>query len=225
MKNRLPIAVSVTALVVALLGTTGVAQAVQSATVSFAANAGKLRGFAPSKTSKKNTVVVRGANGKIDARSIPAQARGAAGPQGAQGPPGAPNPNAVNAQNADKLNGLGSDAFMQRTAQPGQIFTGVISVARRGGDTVGGLGQGVFPVPLSASYADFQVAPHASCPGEGDAAPGVVCVYVFNSANGTVGEGVNSVAGRRFGFNVVLLWSNQANDSYAQGSWAFKVPG
>jgi hypothetical protein len=69
MKNRLPVALSVTALVVALLGSTGAAEAV----ISFAANAGKLRGFAPSKASKKNTVVVRGANGKIDARSIPAQ--------------------------------------------------------------------------------------------------------------------------------------------------------
>lgn len=91
MKNRLPIAISVAALVVALLGATGLAQAVQSATVPFAANAGKLRGFAPSKTSKKNTVVVRGANGKIDARSLPASAsgpRGSQGPTGAQGPKG-----------------------------------------------------------------------------------------------------------------------------------------
>jgi hypothetical protein len=97
MKNRLSIAASVSALVVALLAATGTAEAV----ISFASNAGKLRGFAPSKTSKKNTVVVRGANGKIDARSIPAQAQGArgatgpagpAGPQGAQGAQGAQGP-------------------------------------------------------------------------------------------------------------------------------------
>jgi hypothetical protein len=88
MKNRLPIALSVTALVVALLGSTGAAEAV----ISFAANAGKLRGFAPSKTSKKNTVVVRGANGKIDARSIPASARGATGAPGAAGPTGPAGP-------------------------------------------------------------------------------------------------------------------------------------
>ena len=92
MKNRLPLAVAATALLVALLGSTGIAQA---ATASFALNAGKLLGFKPSKTSKKNTVVVRGANGKIDARSIPAQARGArgiAGPSGPVGPVGATGP-------------------------------------------------------------------------------------------------------------------------------------
>jgi hypothetical protein len=98
MKNRLPIAVSVAALVIAMLGAAGAADAV----ISFAANAGKLRGFAPSKTSKKNTVVVRGANGKIDARSIPPQARGARGPtgatglQGPQGPQGPPGTNGTN---------------------------------------------------------------------------------------------------------------------------------
>lgn len=94
MRNRLTIGLSVTALVVAMFGTTGAAEALQNA-VSFAANAGKLRGFAPSKTSKKNTVVVRGANGKIDARSLPAAARGARGaqgPAGAAGPQGATGP-------------------------------------------------------------------------------------------------------------------------------------
>jgi hypothetical protein len=89
MKNRLPTVVSVTSLAVALVAlmtATGVANAV---VVSFAANAGKLSGFKASKAAKKNTVVVRGKNGKIDARSIPAQARGPQGPQGPKGDPGA----------------------------------------------------------------------------------------------------------------------------------------
>jgi hypothetical protein len=101
MKNRLPTVLSITALVVALMGWTGVANAVQTV---FAQNAAKLGGFAPSKKAKKNTVVVRGASGRIDAKSIPAQAKGAkgargpagpagpggpAGPAGPQGPPGA----------------------------------------------------------------------------------------------------------------------------------------
>src|SRR3954463_13210835 len=87
MKTRLPTALSVTALVVALMGTTGIANAV---VVSFAANAGKLSGFKASRAAKKNTVVVRGKNGKIDARSIPRQARGPQGTQGVQGPKGDP---------------------------------------------------------------------------------------------------------------------------------------
>lgn len=174
---------------------------------------------------KNKSVTSQDIRGQLrGARGLPG-APGPAGAKGDTGPPGPPNPNAINAQNADKLNGLGSDAFMQRTAQPGQIFTGVISLGRRGGDTVGGVSQGVFPVPLSAPYAEFRVAPHAKCPGEGNAAPGVVCIYVVNSTNGTVSEGVNSAAGKRFGFNAVLIWTTQANDSFAQASWAFKVPG
>jgi len=123
MKNRLPMALAVTALIIAVFSATGIAQA---ATASFALNAGKLLGFKPSKTSKKNTVVVRGANGKIDARSIPAQARGArgtagpagpvgpTGPKGDTGPAGAPNPNAVN---SDKLDNLDSTDFARSSTE------------------------------------------------------------------------------------------------------------
>jgi hypothetical protein len=70
---------------------------------TFAQNARKLRGFAPSKAAKKNTVVVRGANGKIGAASLPlkrgprgpagpAGAGGATGPAGATGPQGPAGP-------------------------------------------------------------------------------------------------------------------------------------
>jgi hypothetical protein len=104
MKNRVSIAVSVTALIVALLAATGTAGAV----ISFAANAGKLNGFKASKVKKKNTVVVRGRNGLIDRASIPPQARGArgatgatgpVGPQGAQGAQGAQGPPGTNGTN------------------------------------------------------------------------------------------------------------------------------
>jgi hypothetical protein len=123
MKNRLPIALSSAALIVAVLGATGAAEAVQNATVQFAANAGKLGGFAPSKTSKPNTVVVRGANGKIDARSLPASARGprgARGPQGAQGAQGLQG-----AQGPQGLQGVqgsqGLQGLQGAKGDPGQI--------------------------------------------------------------------------------------------------------
>jgi hypothetical protein len=130
MKNRLPIALSVAALVIAMLGATGAANAV---TVAFAQNAAKLAGFKASKTKKRNTVVVRGRNGLIDRASIPPQARGARGPtgatgpqglqgpqgpqgpQGLQGPAGAPNPNAVN---SDQLDGLDSTDFQKVPTDP-----------------------------------------------------------------------------------------------------------
>jgi Collagen triple helix repeat (20 copies) len=88
MQKRLPIVLSAIALVVALLGVTGIGQAASSAVrATFAANAGKLGGYPPSKKSKKNTVVVRGSNGKIDKASLPLT-RGPAGPRGATGPAG-----------------------------------------------------------------------------------------------------------------------------------------
>jgi hypothetical protein len=75
--------------VVAVLGTTSLGEAASSAVrATFAQNAGKLRGFVPSKKAKKNTVVVRGANGKIDRASLPLT-QGPRGPAGATGPAGA----------------------------------------------------------------------------------------------------------------------------------------
>jgi hypothetical protein len=89
MKQRLSIVLSATALVVALLAMTPLGEAASSQLrATFAANAGKLRGFAPSKAARKNTVVVRGANGKIGAASLP-RVRGPRGLRGLQGPAGA----------------------------------------------------------------------------------------------------------------------------------------
>lgn len=95
MRQRLPTVISVTALVVALLGVTSLGEAAGNAVrATFASNAGKLGGFAPSKKSKRNTVVVRGANGKIDRASLPLTQgpRGPAGPAGLAGPAGATGP-------------------------------------------------------------------------------------------------------------------------------------
>lgn len=104
MRQRIPIVLSATALLVALLGATPFGEAASNAVrATFAANAGKLRGFAPSKRAKKNTVVVRGANGKIDRASLPLTRgpRGLAGPAGATGPAGPVGPTgAAGAQGA-----------------------------------------------------------------------------------------------------------------------------
>jgi hypothetical protein len=125
--SRLSVLLSASALAVAVLGVTPAGEAARSVTVAFAKNAAKVGGFKPSKTSKKNTVVVRGANGKIDQASLPT-IRGERGPQGApgdrglQGPPGErgpegpANPNAVNAENADKLDGFDSTHFAEQAA-------------------------------------------------------------------------------------------------------------
>jgi Collagen triple helix repeat (20 copies) len=86
----MPIIFSTTALVVAIMGVTPLGEAAsEQIRATFASNAGKLRGFAPSKAAKKNTVVVRGANGKIGRTSLPTGLRGPRGPAGPAGPAGA----------------------------------------------------------------------------------------------------------------------------------------
>jgi hypothetical protein len=95
MRERLPFVLSASALVVALLAMTPLGEAASSQLrATFAQNASKLRGFAPSKAARRNTVVVRGANGKIGRASLPLTRgpRGLRGPAGAAGAAGAAGP-------------------------------------------------------------------------------------------------------------------------------------
>lgn len=96
MKQRLPLIISATALFVALLGSTplgraaesAIAQVVPSAKVAdFAKNAGKLNGHASSVNPKPGQIPVVGSNGKLP-RSVGAV--GPAGPTGLSGPQGPP---------------------------------------------------------------------------------------------------------------------------------------
>ena len=96
MRERLPFVLSASALVAALLAMTPLGEAASSQLrATFAQNASKLRGFAPSKAARRNTVVVRGANGKIGRASLPLTRgpRGLRGPTGAAGAAGAAGPN------------------------------------------------------------------------------------------------------------------------------------
>lgn len=91
MKQRLPVALSIAALVTALVGATPVGQAAADAvaqvvprarTADFATNAGKLQGRKSSRTPKAGQIPVLNASGKLPA-SI-----GAVGPMGNAGPAG-----------------------------------------------------------------------------------------------------------------------------------------
>lgn len=97
MKQRLPLILAATALVVALLGSTPLGRAAESAIeqvvprakrADFATNAGKLNGHKSSVNPKRGQIPVVGANGKLAASIGAVGPRGPAGPQGPQGGPG-----------------------------------------------------------------------------------------------------------------------------------------
>jgi hypothetical protein len=87
LKNRLPIVLSATALVVAVFGITPLGQATTNiAQTHFARNANFLRGKAPSVKAGKGKIPVANKAGKLD------RSWGAVGLRGPQGPPGSPGP-------------------------------------------------------------------------------------------------------------------------------------
>jgi hypothetical protein len=97
MKNRVPVILSATALVVAVLGVTPVGQATSTAIQThFARNAHFLRGHAPSQKAGKGKIPFAGKNGKLDS------SWGAVGPRGPQGPPGANGANGAPGAKGDK---------------------------------------------------------------------------------------------------------------------------
>jgi hypothetical protein len=91
MKNRLPIILSATALVVAVFGSTPVGQAALDA-VPFARNADKVDGINASRTPKAGHLVPLG-KGKVFPLSVlPKALAGPQGPPGPQGPAGPQGP-------------------------------------------------------------------------------------------------------------------------------------
>lgn len=94
MKQRLPLILSITALVVSLLGATPLGQAARSAvsqvvplarTANYAKNAGMLNGHSSSSVPRAGQIPVVGRNGKLPATL---GAVGPIGPAGANGPKG-----------------------------------------------------------------------------------------------------------------------------------------
>jgi hypothetical protein len=229
MKNRLPIALSATALVVSLLGATGIGQAASNAVVSsFASNAGKLGGYAPSKTAKKNTVVVRGSNGKIDKASLPLT-RGPAGPTGPTGPKGDTGATGAAGAKGD----TGASFTLATTLPSGQTETGGWAV---GGGTSDYLSDSInFRIPLAAPitganahYLAVGAPTTAACPGPGQAASGQLCIYGFeNGGTKTFSSVYNNEGGSNAGAGkngFFIYFSGTSNLAYESGTWAVTAP-
>jgi hypothetical protein len=115
MKNRLPVVLSATALVVAVLGVTPVGHATSDAIEThFARSANFLRGHAPSEKAGKGKIPVAGKSGKLH------PSWGAVGPRGPQGPPGAAG--ATGAPGAPGQPGPKGDTGAKGDPGPSKVF-------------------------------------------------------------------------------------------------------
>jgi hypothetical protein len=228
MRQRLPIVLSATALVVALMAMTPLGEAASSQLrATFAANAGKLRGFAPSKAARKNTVVVRGANGKIGAASLPRGPRGPQGPRGATGPAGptgpagAPNPNAVNAQNADALDNLDSIAFQRRIRWALVDATGAI-LAQSGGISVTFASGGGNYVNFGSSVANTAIVATMLW-GVGGAQNGEITAAPCGGVGAAPGSVLCVIPGTNDTSHVYVETANSAGSQEARGFYVAVV--
>jgi Collagen triple helix repeat (20 copies) len=233
MRPRIPIVLSATALVVALMGMTPLGEAAsEQIRATFAQNAGKLRGFAPSKAAKKNTVVVRGANGKIGRASLPPGPRG---PRGRRGPTGSTGPaGAVGATGAPGTPGAkgdkgdtGAPGPFPDTLQSGKTVRGRYFFADTA-EVAGELAsEGLsFIFTLATAPTPHFIAaggvPPAECPGTvtaPEAQPGHLCVYSEIDLNTT--PALTEVT--RYGFDA--RGNSAAAGLYgSRGHWAVTAP-
>jgi hypothetical protein len=171
LRRRLPIALAVTALVVAVLGSTGVGHAVGSAVTPFAqhakradyaTNAAAVNGIKASKTPRAGALLPLGNDGKFPASVGLGGPAGSPGPKGDKGEQGAPGP--AGPRGATGLRGPGGPAGPAGPAGPG---------GPRGPSGISGwqyLTQGRRIPPKS--FADVQ----ANCPSGKSALGGGVAV-------------------------------------------------
>jgi hypothetical protein len=227
-KNRLPVVLSATALVVAVLGVTPIGQATSnSIQTHFARNANFLRGAAPSIKAGKNKIPRANKAGKLDRSWGAVGARGAQGPPGAAGAQGPQGP----AGPAGAQGPKGADFTVATTLQSGQLETGVY--AAWGGGTGPYFSDTInfrvpLPGPLAAANRQFIAqggAVTAQCAGPGQAQAGFLCVYervqgsrTFNSIF-KPSDGLNGVDATGFS----IYFNSTAALSFSYGVWAVRA--
>jgi Collagen triple helix repeat (20 copies) len=118
-KDRLPIAISVAALVVALLGVTGLGEAAQDGVTAGVSKAKRAAGLAPTRTTARGPRGPRGRRGP----------RGYRGPRGFQGPPGE---NGAKGDKGDKGDRGPSEAIAASTA----VTTPIVGISSATADAV-----------------------------------------------------------------------------------------
>jgi len=137
---------------------------------------------------------------------------------------------ATSADDSTKLGGLAVGQFVQKEARPGEVLTGQISEHFEGNGNEFFLAGGSYRSPLPASTPVpklvYTTSTTLQCPGFGSAAPGVLCVYGYNSTNieDVDTSGQFEELNRRFGFSLDVFVNNEAAEAYLIASWAYQVP-
>jgi Collagen triple helix repeat (20 copies) len=222
LKNRLPVVLSATALVVAVLGVTPVGQATSNAVQThFARNANFLRGKAPSIRAGKNKVPVAAANGKLHPSWGAVGARGPAGPPGSPGAQGPAGPaGAAGAAGAQGPAGPFPDALPAGKTVKGAFY--ILGVATAAGQYQNDSVDFIFrlaalPTPHYIRVGDPAIA---QCPGSANnplAVAGHFCVYEEGSLNVQAARGTDQVQNSGSGLYAA---ANAAGSFFAYGTWA-----
>lgn len=233
MRNRLPIVLSATALVVAVFGITPLGQAAENVvTTHFAKNANFLRGKAPSVAKKPNTIVQRDAKGNIKGLPAARGAQGAAGPPGPAGPQGPGGPGGP--QGGQGPQGPAGPAGPFPDPLPsGKTLRGTFALSGHATTTsVYSLTPISFGFRLASAPVSHWVptggTPPAQCPGTAsapEAAAGHLCVYEATQENMSAARGVTSMTHggggtHRFGTLIYGYPAAAGARLYSTGSWA-----
>lgn len=120
----------------------------------------------------------------------------------------------------------------QKVAKSGQTFTGQLALMQEGGGTAafGVVGASYpFPLPAGTATPTLEVTPSstptANCPGYGQAASGVLCIYTYNVLNFSFASTSGGFSGNNklYGFSLDVFF-NDTNYGWFLASWAYTVP-
>jgi hypothetical protein len=155
--------------------------------------------------------------GDFKAGQLPA---GPAGPAGATGATGAPG------VKGDK----GDPGDPTAPGKSGDVYSGALGETAPSGEFL--IASASWPRVLPSGTPTITrvitTSTTAECPGVGQAAAGILCIYVYNSSNmtntGSLSGGSNDADTRRYGFAIDLFIAVDANPAYILATWAYQVP-
>jgi hypothetical protein len=135
------------------------------------------------------------------------------------------------AADSDSVDGIDSTQFQRTVAQSGQLLSGQLAARYIVDNRNFTLAEASYPVPLPGGTPDPVLryvpgAPTAECPGIGQAAPGVLCIYGYNTANINSVTFGGSISGnsKLYGFSLDVFPTAPTSSGYLLANWAYRVP-